>query len=202
MKTGLALACVFALAQAVSRHPSAKVVRNTIFAEERLQGEIFEKVDAFTNVQLYNEEVNPYRLPNTTKPSHYRIFWNINMTSHTYSGKVEIELEATQPGVNEIVIHSDYTELSNVHLTQGSTSINITYRLESDYQFLRIRPYIDLEYNADSRIIYTLSIDFEAKMRKDMYGIYESWFRTNTSDLTSELRYYYLLILNITWQIM
>lgn len=199
MKTGLALACVFAFAQAVSRHPSAKVVRNTIFAEERFQGEIFEKVDAFTNVQLYNEGVNPYRLPNTTKPIHYKIFWNINLTSHihTYSGKVEIELEATQPGVNEIVIHSDYTELSNVTLTQGSTSINITYGLDSDYQFLRIRPNIDLEYNADSKIIYTLSIDFSAQLRNDMYGIYESWFRTDTKNITSELRYSYILILNI-----
>lgn len=188
MKLLMTLACAFALVHAYPRNPPANATRNTIFADELFQGEIFENVEAFTNIQLYNEGINPYRLPTTTKPSHYKVFWDINIDDLTYSGTVEIQLAATQPGVNEIVIHSDHTLLSDIRLTKDDEPIPITYRLDPEYQFLRVRPNIELEYNADSKIIYILSINFNAPMRTDMYGIYQSWFRTDTNDPDSELR--------------
>lgn len=188
MKLLMTLACAVALVHAHPRNPPTKVTRNTIFAEERFQGEIFENVEAFTNIQLYNEDVNPYRLPNTTKPIHYNVFWQINPVQRTYSGRVEIQLAATELGVNEIVIHSDHTDLSNVQLTRQGIAQQITYRLDAQYQFLRIRPNIDLEYDADDSIVYTLSMNFEAAMRTDMYGIYESWFRIDSANPESALR--------------
>lgn len=188
MKLLVGLACAFALVHTYPQDPPIKNTRTTIFAEERLQGEIFENVEAFTNIQLLNEDQHLYRLPNTTKPIHYNVLWDIDINDikRSYSGRVIIQLVATQPGVNEIVIHSDHTKLDNIHLTQGSTPIDITHRLEPQYQFLRIRPNINLEYNADSDVVYTLSIEFAADMRTDMYGIYESWFKTNIDDVDSD----------------
>lgn len=188
MKLLMTLACAFALAQSHPRGPPAKIIRNTIFTDEKLEGEIFENVDAFTNIQLYNEGVNPYRLPNSTKPIHYDVFWDINTVALTYKGRVDIMLTATQAGVNEIVIHSGHTLLSNIRLTKDGEPIQITYRLDSQYEFLRIRPYMDLEYNSDSRNVYILSMEFNAAMRTDMSGIYQSWFRTDTSDPDSDIR--------------
>lgn len=179
MRLVAALACAFALAHALL---PPGVTRNTIFAEERLHGEVFENAEAFTNIELHNENANPYRLPTTTKPIHYNVFWDINIDSLSYSGSVSIHLVATQPGVNEIVIHSNHTIPTNIRLTQGSNSINITHRLDPQYHFLIIRPNVDLEYNATSSIVYTLAMDFSAEMRSDMYGIYKSWFKTNSSD--------------------
>lgn len=187
MKLLITLACVFTLAQSHPRGPLVKVT-NTIFTDEKLEGEIFENVDAFTNIQLYNEGVNPYRLPNTTKPIRYNVFWDINTDALTYKGTVDIQLAATQARVNEIVIHSGHNSLNNIRLTKDGTPIQIVHRLDTQYEFLRIRPIIDLEYNADSDIVYTLSMEFDAIMRTDMYGIYQSWFRTNTSDPDSDLR--------------
>lgn len=188
MKLLVGLACAFALAHTYPQDPPIKDTRTTIFAEERLQGEIFENVEAFTNIQLLNDDQRLYRLPNTTKPIHYNVLWDIdiNVNKRSYSGRVIIQLVATQPGVNEIVIHSDHNDLRNIHLTQGSTPIDITHNLEPQYQFLRIRPNINLEYNANSHVVYTLSIDFAADMRTDMSGIYESWFKTNIDDVNSD----------------
>lgn len=190
MKLLLALVCAFALAHAYPPDPPVSITRNTIFADEKFQGEVFENVDAFADIELYNEGINPYRLPTTTKPIHYDVFWDIDPNGRRYSGRVTIELVATQPGVSEITIHSNHTTLSNINLVkkEDGEPIAFTWRSDAPYDLLVIRPVRDLEYNAITSIVYILSISFEARMRTDMYGIYDSWFRTNTSDPDSPIR--------------
>lgn len=156
-------------------------VRNTIFGDERLQGEIFENVDEFEYMELTRDgTISPYRLPTTTRPRHYTILWILDFSRSppTQSGQVSIELYATEANVSEIVIHSDELELTSVVLTLNNVIIPTTYVAESEYQFLRIR--LDegtLTYNAANPVIYTLTIDFGANLRDNMYGIYRSWFR-------------------------
>ncbi|CAG9794996.1 unnamed protein product [Diatraea saccharalis] len=157
--------------------------RNTIFVDEKLEGEVFEDVDAFNDITLYNTANNPFRLPTTTRPQHYNIQWIINMEQLWFYGTVDIELYATSPNVNEIVIHAHDLNITSLSLRQDTTPVYQTYTLEPEFHFLRVRLTSgSLNYNANNPIIYTLSISFDAPLRTDMYGIYKSWFRNVYTD--------------------
>ncbi|KAI8424597.1 hypothetical protein MSG28_003037 [Choristoneura fumiferana] len=161
--------------------------RNTIFGDEKLQGEIFENLK---DMVAFDDTVDPalYRLPTTTKPIHYNILWGVDFTStpQAFSGTVEIQLQATQAGVSEIVIQSEELTIGTVSLLQGTTNIPVTYELEPDFQFMRINLTTGtLNYNAQTPVVYSLTISFAAPLRNDMYGIYRSWFRNQHNDTIS-----------------
>ncbi|KAL0882633.1 hypothetical protein ABMA27_001068 [Loxostege sticticalis] len=159
--------------------------RNTIFGDEKLEGGPFENIDAFDDVtQLARSNLSPYRLPTTTKPEHYDILWTVEFPRRVFSGKVDIQLYATQAGVNEIVIHSSQLNNLSHELKRGNTVIRSTLTEQTEYHFLRIRLADGaLEYGSgNNKVIYTLTITFEAPLRKDMYGIYESWYRNSATD--------------------
>ncbi|KAI8424594.1 hypothetical protein MSG28_003037 [Choristoneura fumiferana] len=162
--------------------------RNTIFGDEKLQGEIFENLK---DMVAFDDTVDPalYRLPTTTKPIHYNILWGVDFTStpQAFSGTVEIQLQATQAGVSEIVIQSEELTIGTVSLLQGTTNIPVTYELEPDFQFMRINLTTGtLNYNAQTPVVYSLTISFAAPLRNDMYGIYRSWFRNQHNDTISQ----------------
>ncbi|XP_075971872.1 membrane alanyl aminopeptidase-like [Anticarsia gemmatalis] len=162
---------------------NSTLVRNTIFADERLQGEIFENIDAFRELNLASRNTQvDYRLPTTTRPIHYSVLWIIDFSRSepTQSGTVSIQLAATQQNVNEIVIHADDLVLENVQLALGTTNIPITHILEKERQFLIVRLNTGtLNFNQASPVVYTLTVSFGAPLRTDMYGIYRSWFKNS-----------------------
>nr|QLC28943.1 aminopeptidase N4 [Spodoptera frugiperda] len=179
----LSLACLSAAA--VSPIEPAK--RNTIFADERFEGEVFENVDAFDNIELTpsNIGISPYRLPTTTAPIKYDVHWNFEFTNQRiYSGTVVITLVAKQPNVNQIVIHSSHTVNTGPELKLGSQVIPITASAKEEYHFyiVTLNDGQVLEYNEAVPVEYTLKIDFRADFRTDMYGIYESWFRNTPNE--------------------
>lgn len=157
--------------------PSPPVSRNTIFIDEKLQGQIFENIDAVESVG-YNSP-SDFRLPLTTRPIDYRILWNVSMSDFQMKGRVEIDLAATQANVSEIVIHSNELYIENVYLQLGAAQVQSSYELLPDLQFLVVRPASVLQFNATNPIVYNLTINFNATLRNDMYGIYRSWFRND-----------------------
>ncbi|XP_028036121.1 membrane alanyl aminopeptidase-like [Bombyx mandarina] len=174
-------ACV--LAQAFPDEPIYRT-NNTIFLDERLEGEIFEDIEAFENIDR-SIAASTYRLPTTTRPLHYNVLWAIDISRLTFSGTVEIQLYATRANVSEIVIHADDLEITSVILRQGTVTTPSTYTLQKELQFLRLRLNTGtLVFNAASPVIYTLTIDFAAPLRTDMYGIYRTWFRNSANDVT------------------
>nr|AEO12696.1 aminopeptidase N3a [Ostrinia nubilalis] len=176
----LAAACL--AAQAFPQDP--RPYRNTIFADEKLEGEAFENIDDFDgNTQLSRSDDNPYRLPTTTRPEHYNILWMVEIPANIFSGEVEIQLYATQENVNEIVIQANGLNITSVVLKLGDTEIPHTVTLQPEYHFLRVALSNGvLQYSATNRVLYSLNIEFIAPLRTDMYGIYENWYRNNASD--------------------
>lgn len=175
----LILSMIYLSANAVPHQP---LIRNTIFGDEKLEGEIFEHFDDYQNISLFDATVEAYRLPTTTRPIHYNVRWTIDIGRLAYEGEVTIQLAATEPGVSEIVIHSDHTAIMSLVLSQGTTVIPQTYTTDAVHQFIRIRPSSDLLFNELSPIVYSLTITFGASMRTDMYGIYQSWYRNTYTD--------------------
>ncbi|KAJ8727734.1 hypothetical protein PYW07_001853 [Mythimna separata] len=179
----LFLAYIFATA--TSDVAPGKVTRNTIFLEERFKDEVFENVDAFDNIELSTRTVSPYRLPTTTAPSHYKVHWIVDPYDQRYSGYVAITLSAQQANVSEIVIHCDHVTVTSVNLTQANTVVPMTASFQREYQFLRVAVTNGvLQYNAATPVQYVLTIEFNANMRDDMYGIYHSWYKNEGSDAT------------------
>nr|AAD31183.1 aminopeptidase N 1 [Lymantria dispar] len=183
----LSLACI--CVQGFLNQPAATTspvtTRNTIFADEKFEGEIFEDLDVFEQLDITARNSELYRLPNTTKPSHYTVLWTLDFSRAipTQSGTVSILLNATQANVNEIVIHAHNLTITNVRLQLGTTEVPVTYTLEPEYHFMRIRLNEgSLNYNPTTPQYYTLTIDFGANLRDDMYGIYRTWFRNNPTD--------------------
>lgn len=147
--------------------------------DEKLEGEIFEHVDDFNNIE-YNLPPQSYRLPTTTRPLHYDLLWGIDISRFAFFGTVDIELQPTQANVSEIVIHSH--DISHIKITlqqnDNNQTLNHTATVDEERQFLTISLTSGfLEFNAN--ITYTLSITFEAPLRNDMYGIYRSWYKNN-----------------------
>lgn len=158
------------------------VTRNTIFIDEKLEGQIFEGIDAVSTVAR-NDDQMEWRLPTTTRPIHYDLSLAINMQTLFFTGTVQIQLAATQANVNEIVLHAEYYVISSLTLQQGTTTIATTYEMTAENQFLRVRLTNNvLQYNAQQPVVYVLTISFGANLRTEMNGLYRSWFRNNHND--------------------
>ncbi|XP_014370443.2 membrane alanyl aminopeptidase-like [Papilio machaon] len=172
------------VAHAIPQSPP--ISRSTIFGDERLKGEIFENVDAYSNeVALGERNVNAiaYRLPNTTKPESYVVLWVVDTTNLLFEGTVDISLVANQANVNEIVIHAHDLNITSLVLRLNNVIQPTIYSFEPEYHFLRIRLSSNaMQYNPTNPVRYTLSIAFRAPLRDDMYGIYRSWFRNRSTD--------------------
>ncbi|KAL4706765.1 hypothetical protein ACJJTC_018146 [Scirpophaga incertulas] len=158
---------------------SPPVYRRTINGNGKLRDYMFERDQIFNNMRLSTREDNPYRLPNTTKPVHYSLWWKLNLDPpiQTLNGTVNIDLQATKPNVDKIVIHSYNLTIDSLKLTLDKKVVEQAYTFDLDHQFLIINlKNGSLKYNAKRPINYTLSIAFNAPMRTDMTGIYRSWF--------------------------
>lgn len=162
--------------------PELKRPKNTIFGDEKLEGQIFESIssqEVFNNVATRDDD-NPYRLPKTTKPNRYTVLWATDFTNFAIAGTVTIELEATEENVSEIYIQSEDLFINLVSLVQGNTNIPVNMIEQPEYNFLRFQLLTGtLAYSATTPVVYTLTISFEGNMRTDMYGIYRSWYKHN-----------------------
>ncbi|KAL4706795.1 hypothetical protein ACJJTC_018176 [Scirpophaga incertulas] len=148
------------------------------FPDEVIYGRVFKNADG-SEKQIYTREEDSYRLPNTTKPIHYNVWWKININPPilTFSGTVDIDLHATQPNVDNIVIHSYNLSIDSLNLKLNEKNIDQTYSFDLDHQFLIIKLNNgSLKYNAQVPVNYRLSIAFNAPLRTDMSGIYSSWY--------------------------
>ncbi|XP_059049750.1 membrane alanyl aminopeptidase-like [Achroia grisella] len=177
------LAAAFVCACAVPHPP----LRNTIFGDEKLEGQIFENLQyQVEDSSSRNIAANEYRLPTTTIPVHYNVLWNIVLTTYfIFNGEVTINLTPTQAGVNEIVIHSEDLNITSLSLKKQGSEANLEYSyfLQPDLDFLRVQLFNStLDYDANVENIYELTIGFSASLRTDMYGIYRSWYFENPNN--------------------
>src|ERR1035438_6943140 len=79
-------------------------------------------------------ESNPYRLARTVVPSAYRIFITPNLESATFTGRVEIDVEITEP-TSEMRLNAIELDLSAATLTTGGTAHrSIDLRLDEEYE--------------------------------------------------------------------
>lgn len=167
--------------------------KNTIFLEERLEGQAFEGIYSSDKVTALTD-ANAWRLPTTTRPNKYNLHMHIDVNNFQFSGTVNIELVATQANVNEIVIHAHDMNINTLELRQGTSLVATTYTRQVEQHFVRIRLTTGtLSYSATTPVLYNLVIGFGSIIRTDMTGLYRSWFRNSHTDA---VRYVCLILHN------
>lgn len=192
----LAAACVCAFASMPFEDPKVPPTRNTIFADEKFEGGVFENLDAIEALSRNTDASARFRLPNTTRPDHYDVLWQIIITDLSMTGTVTTRIRATQPDVDEIVLHAAEMQITSLSLAQGTTAVPVTFVMEAETHFLKVRPVTGtLQYNPNTPVYYTLYIEFNAPLRTDMYGIYQSWYRNNPTNTNEQVRYVDLFLL-------
>lgn len=119
-----------------------------------------------------------YRLPNNTSPSHYDVTLTTNV--HTgnldFKGVVVITIRVDLEETKSIVLHA--RQLANYSATLLDTVTSISKRLNpgyaSDTEFLTLTPEDNSEL-VQGRI-YTVTIEYDGKLRTDNGGFYLSTY--------------------------
>lgn len=122
-------------------------------------------------------ESNPYRLPISVTPSHYNIHIRPDLESETFTGNVDISIDATE-NVSEIVLNAKEIELKSARLVGGGSTIeasDFTY----DEELERVTIHLDGEATSGS---YTLSIDFDGILNRKLAGFYISTFTDESGE--------------------
>lgn len=127
------------------------------------------------------EGFESYRLPNTTKPTHYDLFidTNIHKGDLDYNGTVKIYIDILQD-TKQLVLHSSRSTLVNVEL-KSSDLLNIPvvkFDTEIEKEFLIVHVASDLK-NGSSVV---LEIDFINSInRTDQAGFYQTSYTTDAN---------------------
>ncbi len=122
-------------------------------------------------------ESNPYRLPTSVTPSHYNLHIRPDLESETFTGNVDISIDATE-NVSEIVLNAKEIELKSARLVSGGSAIeasDFTY----DEELERVTIHLDGEATSGS---YTLSIDFDGILNRKLAGFYISTFTDESGE--------------------
>nr|WHB18094.1 membrane alanyl aminopeptidase-like protein [Dioryctria abietella] len=140
----------------------------------------------------FNEQLRDpsYRLPTTTKPSHYEVsltpYFDDATTvdrQFTFDGTVTIRINAMEENVTEIVLHCNDLTIGNasVQYTVDGVTTNILVdeeqrACEMPYSFLRLQTSEALQLNQE----YEVTISFIGNLQTNMRGFYRSFYYDTT----------------------
>lgn len=133
-----------------------------------------------------------YRLPATTRPSHYVVSLSpyienvptgVTAELFTFDGEVTITIHAVEANVNEIVLHCEDLTISELTVyAANNQNVNLatpgqTYQCEMPWSFLRI----PLTTTLNTDLQYIISSKFRGNLQTDMQGFYRSWYIDSTN---------------------
>nr|AHA90590.1 aminopeptidase N [Achaea janata] len=134
-----------------------------------------------------------YRLPTTTRPSHYAVTLTPYIESvptgvtadlFTFDGEATMTIQATEANVNEIRLHcNDLTILElTVHVATDLT-VNLatpgqTYECVMPWSFLTI----PLTTTLNTNLQYVVRSRFRGNLQTNMRGFYRSWYVDSTGN--------------------
>ena len=116
-------------------------------------------------------ETNPYRLPTSVIPSHYNLHLKPDLESESFTGTVDISIDASET-ISEIILNSKELELKSARLIGDVGEIDangFTY----DEELERVTLHLASEAPSGS---YTLSINFDGILNRKLAGFYISTF--------------------------
>lgn len=112
------------------------------------------------------------RLPLSIEPSHYILRIRPNVTTETFTGSVDIELNIKNT-TDFIVLHSKELNISEVNLTTSKGNVGIKL---INYCTEREQVVITLNEKLLSNSYYTLSIKFSGHFSNQIEGLYKTGY--------------------------
>lgn len=124
-----------------------------------------------------------YRLPADTLPLHYEIYLHPNLKDGTFTGKVDIHLNITQPR-NFILVHTKYLTISSTVVQQGLEGNGALVELSETFEYPRNEFWVIKLKNNVQAGLYNVKLEFRGSLTKDIVGFYKSEYydpETNTT---------------------
>ena len=126
---------------------------------------------------MTKSEIDPYRLPSSVVPGHYNLHLKPDLDTETFTGDVEITIEAHEP-VSQIILNAKEMDLNSAQLSGDSVNIEIeTFDYDEDLE----RVTLDLGQEIDTGS-YSLSIDFDGILNRKLQGFYISTFTDESGE--------------------
>ncbi|KAG9262956.1 endoplasmic reticulum aminopeptidase 1 [Astyanax mexicanus] len=118
------------------------------------------------------------RLPDSVKPLHYDLLIHPNLTSLSFSGAVQIQLDVLQE-TRHIFLHSKSLEISRA-LLLGSRYQHLLQVQESE-AFEQIA--LSYENFTFSTGLYVIRLEFSANLSESFHGFYKGTYRTSSGEV-------------------
>ncbi len=124
-----------------------------------------------TSTDVTTYEIDPYRLPSSVVPSHYKLHLRPDLESETFTGNVDISI-ATSDTTSQIVLNAKEIELKSAQLIGGGNAIEAT-SFTYDEELERVTLHLASDASPGS---YHLAIDFDGILNRKLAGFYISTF--------------------------
>ncbi|MEM9561858.1 MAG: M1 family metallopeptidase [Actinomycetota bacterium] len=112
---------------------------------------------------------DPYRLPDTVRPSEYRITIRPDLDDEVFGGRVAITAEVTET-IDEVVLNSDGLTIGSASITRADDGpAPCAHELDTEHERLILRPSAPLEPGP-----ITVEIDFDGRFNENLVGLYLS----------------------------
>lgn len=121
-----------------------------------------------------------FRLPTDVFPVSYTLEVSTDFENLAYSGRVEIDIQATAPTCH-VILNSKDLRITGIRVVDKK--INTSLKLEEYYLVEKNEQFV-VVLNKTSKCLsanrlYTLKVEFEAPLRNDMIGYYKSSYKEN-----------------------
>lgn len=121
-----------------------------------------------------------FRLPTDVFPVSYTLEVTTDFENLAYSGRVEIDIQATAPTCH-VIFNSKDLRITGIRVVDKK--INTSLKLEEYYLVEKNEQFV-VVLNKTSKCLsanrlYTLKVEFEAPLRNDMIGYYKSSYKEN-----------------------
>jgi len=124
-----------------------------------------------------------YRLPLDTIPVHYDIKLHPNLETGQFSGRVDLRLTTTESR-KFFLVHIKFLEITSTAVTVGHSSDGETVKILEAFEYSPNEFWVVPMASKVDPGNYTLSLDFQGSLTKDIVGFYKSVYYNSDTNVS------------------